>query len=84
VTFLQLSFVIFVGEELTVFGYVVEECEKNFKNRWSRLAMSNPKCLLSQKLCHYLNQGHTLNNILLRRPRIECMTYFHLSKLNFA
>jgi len=33
--FLQLSFVIFVGEELTVFGFVREECEKNFENHWS-------------------------------------------------
>jgi len=28
--------------------------------------MSNPNGLLSQKLCHYLNQGSTLNDILLR------------------
>jgi len=28
--------------------------------------MSNPNGLLSQKLCHYLNQGRTLNGILLR------------------
>ena len=28
--FLQLSFVIVVGEELTVFGFVREECEENF------------------------------------------------------
>jgi len=26
--------------------------------------MFNPNGLLSQKLCHYLNQGRTLNNIL--------------------
>ena len=32
VKFVQLSFVIFVGEELTVFGFVREECEKNFEN----------------------------------------------------
>jgi len=29
--FLQLSFVIFVGEELTVFGFVGEECEKTLR-----------------------------------------------------
>jgi len=29
-------------------------------------AMSNPNDLLSQKVCHYLNQGRTLNNILMR------------------
>jgi len=27
--------------------------------------MSNPNGLLSQKLCHYLNQGSTLNDILM-------------------
>jgi len=31
VKFLQLSFVIFVGEELTVFGFVMEECEKTLR-----------------------------------------------------
>jgi len=34
--FLQLSFVVLVGEELTVFGFVREECEKNFENHWIR------------------------------------------------
>jgi len=28
--------------------------------------MSNPNGLLSQKLCHCLNQGRTLNGILMR------------------
>jgi len=28
--------------------------------------MSNPNGLLSQKLRHYLNQGRTLNDILMR------------------
>jgi len=37
VKFLQLSFVIFVGEELTVLGFVREECEKNFENHWFSL-----------------------------------------------
>jgi len=32
----------------------------------SRPAMSNPNGLLSQKLCHCLNQGRTLNDILTR------------------
>jgi len=31
---LQLSFVIFAGEELTEFVFVREECEKNFENHW--------------------------------------------------
>jgi len=32
----------------------------------TRAAMSNPNGLLSQKLCHCLVQGRTLNDILLR------------------
>jgi len=32
VKFLQLSFMIFAGEELTVSGFVREECEKKFEN----------------------------------------------------
>jgi len=32
VKFLQLSFVIVFGEEVTAFGFVREECEKNFEN----------------------------------------------------
>jgi len=28
--------------------------------------MSNPNALLSQKVSHYLNQGRTLNDILMR------------------
>jgi len=48
----------------------------------SNSAMSNPNGLLSQKLCHYLNQGRTLNDILMRAA--HGMAYFDLSKLNFA
>jgi len=33
---LQLSFVIFVGEELTVFGFEGEDCEKIFENHCSK------------------------------------------------
>jgi len=36
VKFLQLSFVIFAGEELAELGFVREECEKNFENHWLR------------------------------------------------
>jgi len=32
VKFLQLLFVVFVGEELTVFRFAREECEKNFES----------------------------------------------------
>jgi len=31
----------------------------------SKAATSNPNGLLSQKLCHYLDQGRTLNDTLL-------------------
>jgi len=34
--FLQLSFVIFVGEELAVFWFEKGECEKNFENHCAR------------------------------------------------
>jgi len=44
--------------------------------------MSDPNGLLSQKLCHYLDQGRTLNDILLRDA--HCMAYFGLSQLNLA
>jgi len=53
--------------------------------------MSNPNGLLSkigqlwlteQKLSHYLNQGRTLNNILLRAA--HWMVYFDLRKLNLS
>jgi len=33
---------------------------------WSNLVMSNQNGLLSQKLYHYLNQGCTLNDMLMR------------------
>jgi len=39
-------------------------------------------CLLSQKLCHYLNQGHTWNDILMRVA--HWMTYFDFSKLSIV
>jgi len=44
--------------------------------------MSNPNGLLSQKVCHYLNQGRTLNDILMRAT--HWMAYFDLSKLNLT
>jgi len=44
--------------------------------------MSNPNGLLSQKFCHYLNQGCTLNNILMRAA--HWMAYLDLSKLNLV
>jgi len=42
----------------------------------------NPNGLLSQKVCHYLDQGRILNDILLRAA--HCITRFDLSKLNLA
>ena len=42
--------------------------------------MSSPNGLLSQTLCHYLNQGRTLNNILMRVA--HWMAYFEFNKLN--
>jgi len=48
----------------------------------SRPAMSNPNGILSQKLCPCLNQGRTMNDILMRTA--YWMVYFDLSKLNLA
>ena len=45
-------------------------------------AMSNPNGLLSQKVCHYLNQVLTLINILMRAA--HWITYCDLRKLNVA
>ena len=45
-------------------------------------ALSNPNALLSQKLCHYLNQDRTLNYILMSAA--HWITYFDLSKLTSA
>jgi len=58
---------------------------------WSRLyshvsrqhftpAMSNRICLLSQKLCHYLNQRRTFSDLFMRAA--YWMTYFDLSNGN--
>jgi len=44
--------------------------------------MSNPNDSLSQKLCHYRNQGHTFNDIVIRAA--HSMAYFNLIKLNLA
>ena len=44
--------------------------------------VSNPNGLLNQKSCHYLSEGRTLNNILMRAA--HWMPYFDLSKLNLG
>jgi len=38
--------------------------------------MSNPNDSLSQKLCHYRNQDHTFNDIVIRAA--HSMAYFNL------
>ena len=48
----------------------------------TRAAMSEANGLLGQKLCHCLNQGRTLNDILMRAA--HWMAYFDLRKLNLA
>ena len=47
---------------------------------YCRPAMSNRNYLLSQKLCHYLNQGRTLNDILMRVAYSKA--YFDLNLLS--
>jgi len=41
-------------------------CENDCKQGRTNPAMSNRNYLLSQKLCHYLNQGRTLNDLLMK------------------
>jgi len=48
----------------------------------SKPVMSNTNCLLSQKLCHYLNQGRKLNDISMRAAHL--LAYFYLNKPNLA
>jgi len=54
--------------------------ENDIVKQGCRPAMSTANGLLNQKVCHYLDQGHTLNDILLRTAR--CMTCFDLNSLN--
>jgi len=44
--------------------------------------MFNQNGLLSQKVCCYLDQDHTLKDMLMTAARL--MAYFDLSKLNLA
>jgi len=48
----------------------------------AKSSMSNPNGLLSQKLCHYHNQGCILNDVLMRAA--HSMGFFDLSQLNLA
>ena len=64
------------------FTTMLTERLQHLQQGWARSAMSNPNGFLSQKVCHYLNQGRTLNGKLLRAA--QCMAYFDLSKLNLA
>ena len=60
-----------------------EICLLPVRLRWMlRSAMSDPNRLLSEKVCHYLDQGRTLKDILIRAA--HWMAYFDLSKLNLA
>ena len=47
-----------------------------------KVAMSNPKGLLGQKSCRYLNQGRIFDDILMKAA--HSMTYVDLSKSNLA
>jgi len=51
---------------LTFWYLEMKQHRENVQFYLTRAAMSNPNGSLSQKLCHYLNQGRTLNSILLR------------------
>jgi len=49
VKFFQLSLVILAGEELTIFEFSREECEKNFENHWSSRTLSMLDCSYSTR-----------------------------------
>ena len=51
-------------------------------NRLFISAVSHPNVVLSKKLCHYLNQGRTSSDILMKAA--HWMAYFYFSKLYFA
>jgi len=59
-----------------------QDLKKVSKLGATRTAMSSQNGLLIQKECQYLDQGHPLNDILLRAA--HSMAYFHLSQLNLA
>jgi len=44
--------------------------------------MPNTNGLLSQKICHYLNQGRTFNEISMRAANF--MAFFDLGRQNLA
>ena len=77
---------------LVVFNTSIQKRKNSIRKLWRlwristyctvRPAMSNPNGLLSQNLCHYLNQGHTFNDIVMRPA--HWMAYFDLIKLNLA
>jgi len=71
---LQLPFCNFVGEELTVFGCVKEEYEKNFENHWSSPS-SKFNCLLlklvQSSLAFNLDLCDMANNNILKRDRVH-------------
>jgi len=53
--------------KLLLLGFGIE-LKNHFENYYCsspRTAMSNPNGSLSQKLCHYLDQGRTLSDILM-------------------
>ena len=52
------------------------------RSRPFKPAASNPNGLLSQKLCHYVDQGRTFNDIIIRAA--HWTAYFDLSELNLA
>jgi len=53
-------------------------CDSNL----TKLTRAHHCGLLSQTLCHYINQGCTMNEILMRVANL--MAYFDLGKLNLA
>ena len=85
----KVCFVGFMGAIAPIGPTWIRHCQiiSSFLILWKktavfRAAMSSRSCLLGQKLCHYLNHGRILNDILMRAA--HRMTYFDPSKLKLV
>ena len=60
----------------------MKRSDRTCARKTSSSAMSNQNGLMSQKVCHYLDQDRTVNDILSRAA--HWMAYFDRSKQNLA
>jgi len=79
---LQLLFVIFVGEELTVLGFVREECEKNFKNYCSRDCVVTGRRERFPTGCEYGSDILLKSNKCIVLPFVNSLSFHHYQRHN--